>query len=148
MWLAVGMVDREDGEALGVHHTVIAIACARFQQYVTPVRRHSGSRGRATFAADDRFLVIQSWRHLLQLQPNFVLTFKIRAPCFNPNHTHTFARKWSAVEKIMYTDPVVSKSLPATKCLGCGPCWLEQDGQPVPLTDESRYYLDCIGVLE
>lgn len=43
------------------------------------------------------------------------------------NHTHTFTWKWSAIEKTMYTDPAVLRSLPAPIWLGHGPCWLKQD---------------------
>lgn len=38
-----GATHREVSVALGVHHTIITRDWARYQQYVTPVRRHNGA---------------------------------------------------------------------------------------------------------
>ena len=58
-----GATHRQVGDVFDVHHTVITRARSRFQRYGTPVRRHDGGRERATSAAQDRFLVIQTRRN-------------------------------------------------------------------------------------
>ena len=140
MWRAVGMVEqgathRQVGEALGVHHTVVTRAWARFLQYGTPLRRHAGGRERATTAAEDRFVVIQARRS------RFATAKLLRADLQNASGVRVSTQ---TIQSRLHERSLRSRNHCLTRYdwaldhVG----WRRMDWRHVLFTDESRYCLD------
>ena len=150
MWRAIGMVEqgathRAVGEDLGVHHSVITRAWARFRTYGTPVSRHAGGRERSTNAAEDRFLVIQARRN------RFATATQLRADLQNASGVNVSTQ---TIRNRLHENGLRSRRPCIRIPLNRNHCqtryqwavehlrWTRLDWRPVLFTDESRYCLD------
>ena len=140
-----GATHRQVGDVFDVHHTVITTAWSRFQRYGTPVRRHGGSRERATSAVQDRFLVIQACRNC------FSIASQLRIDLQNTSGVNISTR---TIRSRLHEGGLCSRR----PCI-CIPLtrnhhrvwyewamdhvhWTLGDWRPVLFTDTSRYCLD------
>ena len=150
MWRAVGMVEQgaihcQVGDVFDVHHTVITRAWSRFQRYGTPVRRHGGGRERATSAAQDRFLVIQTCRNRFSTAP------QLRIDLQNASGVNISTQ---TIRSRLHKGGLRSRRprirIPLTRnhrrvryeWAMDHALWTLGDWRPVLFTDESRYCLD------